>query len=220
METGSRKVQIVKSKKNSNSSSSNKHGSTGGECIPVGSDPHFVPNMRKLSITSTSIRNDGSDLCYRMGDVVMVFLFVFPLGIAFWRGVWQLMDYYSNKWEVDPWLSIGLGYSIPFVLHLFQSPLSRWIHPERTNYIVFYILTRMLLLLHSVGSVNQWRGLWQLLDMYTGLGPVSAIVSLSSGIVLNLLGRTLSNVLAPPLLCGVDEAFTIHDCALRFKTLV
>jgi hypothetical protein len=183
-------------------------------------------NKRDLHLSSqtsqTIIRSSKSKLCYRIGDMVMTMLIVFPLSIGFWRGVWQLMEYYSSDlvWGTGPWLSIGMGYLIPFILYLYQEPLKRHVVPGPMNFIPFYIISRSLLLLHSFGSVNQWRGLWHFLDIQTGLGVKSAMVSLVVGIFFNLIFRTFSNVLAPPLLCCVDEAFTIHDCPLRFKTPV
>lgn len=234
--------------------------SSGPMSLPVGKR-HSISSsskfeIRKLSDTRTEVkfspdnRSPKAKLCYRMADLVMMLLIVFPLSIGFWRGVWALMRYYSEVWGTGPWLSMGLGYLIPFVLYLYQEPLKRYVVPgkdaciyaliialiiaRRTtihlihgqyflgpmNFIPFYIISRFLLLIHSFGSVNQWRGLWQMLDDKTGLGPHSALVCLVVGIFFNLIFRTFSNVLAPPLLCCVDEAFTIHDCPLRFKTPV
>ncbi|OXA59261.1 hypothetical protein Fcan01_06000 [Folsomia candida] len=165
-------------------------------------------------------RSTKSKFCYRTADLVMNMLVLFPLSIGFWRGVWQLMEYYSSPevWGVGPWLSMGLGYLIPFVLYVFQEPLKRQVAPGPMTFVPFYVLSRSLLLIHSFGSVNQWRGLWQLMDDETGKGPESALVSLIVGLFFSLVLRTFSNVLAPPLLVVVDEASTIHDCPLRFKT--
>jgi hypothetical protein len=163
---------------------------------------------------------EKSKLCYRMADLFMNMLIVFPLSICFWRGVWQLMDYYSELCGADPWLSIGMGYSIPFCMYYFQEPLRTHVIPGRMNFIPFYIISRTLLLLHSFGSVNQWRGLWKLVDDSTGIGPESALATLVIGIFFSLVFRTFSNVLAPPLFCIVDESLTIHDCPLRFKSSV
>jgi len=165
-------------------------------------------------------RESSSKLCYRMADLFMNMLIVFPLSICFWRGVWQLMDYYSELWGVDPWLSVGTGYCIPFLMYYYQEPLRTYVMPGRMHFVLFYVISRSLLLIHSFGSVNQWRGLWKYLDDNTGLGPRSAVTGLIVGFFCNLVFKTFSNVLAPPLFCVVDEPEVIHDCPLRFKTLV
>ncbi|CAG7837060.1 unnamed protein product [Allacma fusca] len=159
-----------------------------------------------------------TQLCYRMSDVLVSLVIVFPLVIGFWRGVWNLMEYYSKLYGVDPWLCIGVGYSIPFFLYWLQEPLRKHIRPRKMNFVLFYITSRYLLLLHSFGSVNQWRGLWELLDQQLGTGLYSALGSLVLGVAFSMMLKTFCNVLAPPLYIAVDEAYAIHDCPLRFHT--
>jgi len=189
--------------------------------IPTSTSRKKINNKDRNKKSSESELKD-STLCYRMSDVVLSLGLILPLVIGFWRGVWQLMDIYSARWGVDPWLSIGTGYIIPFLLYWLQEPLRSTIHPSRMNFGLFYIFSRCLLLVHSFGSVNQWRGLWVLLDIYTGVegtkGAQSAIVSLVVGVFFSVILRTFCNVLAPPLCVFVDEGNSIHDCPLRFKT--
>jgi hypothetical protein len=65
------------------------------------------------------------------------FLIVFPLMIAFWRGVWQLMDNYSTKWNLDPWLSFGLGYPILFALYFLQESFKE--HFDKSKALIFLL---------------------------------------------------------------------------------
>lgn len=183
--------------------------------IRKASDPTVVFNNPK-----EAERSQKAKLCYRMADLMMTMCIVFPLSIGVWRGIWQLMEYYSAFWGVDPWLSIVLGYLIPFVLYWYQVPLKTHVIPGEMNFISFYLISRALLLLHSFGCISQWMGVWKLLDQMTGFGATASIATLIFGTFFNLIFRTFSNNLAPPLLCCVDEAFTIHDCPLRFKSLV
>lgn len=176
-------------------------------------------NIRRNSLNQRNLAKN-TKLCYRFLDLVIVMCIVFPLAIAFWRGVWQLMDYHSVEWEIDPWLSMAVGYSIPLVLHLFQEPLKRNICVEKMSFPLFYLLTRIILLLHSFGSVNQWRGLWVWMDIEMGKQWESAAGTLLIGILISLPFKTLNNILAPPLFCFVDEASSVHDCPLRFRTSV
>lgn len=169
-------------------------------------------SQRKLSLRTK--------LCYRMADLVTVMCLLFPLAIAFWRGVWQLMDYHSENWGIDPWLSMAVGYSIPFVLHLFQEQLKHHVCLEKMNFPSFYILSRTILLIHSFGSVNQWRGLWVWMDNELGYDWTISVSTMLIGICFSTLFKTLNNILAVPLFCLVDEAKSIHDCPLRYKTSV
>lgn len=194
---------------------------------PSGKRPSITSSkfeIRKLSDTNNAVTKDArsvqSKLCFRMADMAIVMLILFPLSIGFWRGVWQIMDYYSELWGVGPWLSTGIGYSIPFFMYWYQEPLKKHVVPGKMHFVAFYLISRTLLLIHSFGSVNQWRGLWKLIDDLTGLGLDSCLQSLLFGIFFSLIFKTFSNVLAPPLMCCVDEAYTIHDCPLRFKTPV
>lgn len=174
--------------------------------------------IRDESVPKTIIKQ--TQLCFRLSDVCISLLVIFPLVIGFWRGVWNLTHYYSNLYDVEPWLSVGLGYAIPFVLYWFQEPLRKHVHPRKMNFIVFYITSRYLLFLHSFGCVNQWRGLWALMDIHTGTDTFSATVSLVVGVAFSILLKTFCNALAPPLFLAVDEAYSIHDCPLRFRTSV
>lgn len=175
--------------------------------------------IRRNSLSQRNLSKQ-TKLCYRLADLVMVMCVIFPLAIAFWRGVWQLMDYHSKEWGIDPWLSMGVGYSIPFLLHLFQEPMKRTVCVEKMSFPLFYLLSRTILIFHSFGSVNQWRGLWAWMDMKFGLEWKSSAVMVLIGITFSVALKTLNNVLAPPLFCVVDESKSIHDCPLRFKTSV
>jgi len=176
-------------------------------------------NNSSVSVTSSLVKGT-TRVCFRMSDVVVSLLVLLPLTIAFWRGIWQIMDHYSVEYSVDPWLSMGLGNGIPLLLYWAQEPLKRHVHPRKMNFVFFYVTTRLLLLLHAFGSVNQWRGLWVLLDNETGLGYHSAITSLLVGIVVAIPLKVFGNVLAVPLVVGVDEATSVHDCQLRYKSPV
>lgn len=175
--------------------------------------------IRRTSLSQRNLSNQ-TKLCYRLADLVMVMCIIFPLVIAFWRGVWQLMEYYSKLWSIDPWFSMAVGYSIPFLLHLFQEPLKQTVCIEKMSFPAFYILSRSVLLLHSFGSVNQWRGLWAWMDIQYGMESFSSAVILLIGVVFSVGLKTLNNILAPPLFCLVDDSKSIHDCPLRFKTSV
>lgn len=120
-------------------------------------DTEATNRIRQFQIiTTTSSRKVK---LYKILDVIASLVVVLPLTIAFWRGVWQLMDEYS-KGLGGPFFSIIIGNLICLSLYFFQEPLKCYINPKRVNYVTFYIVTRILLLLHSFGSVNQWRGLW------------------------------------------------------------
>ncbi len=176
-----------------------------------------VRKASSVSIASSIVRGTTL-LCFRMSDVAVSILVLLPLTIAFWRGVWQIMEYYSE----DPWLSMGIGNAIPLTLYLLQEPLKQYVNARRMNFVAFYITTRCLLLVHSFGFVNQWRGLWGLMDQKTepGFEAQSALLSLAVGFAVSIPLKIFCNVLAVPLVVGVDEASSIHDCSLRYKSPV
>ena len=110
-------------------------------------------NDSSVSLASSIVKGTTL-LCFRMSDVAVSILVLLPLTIAFWRGIWQIMDYYSEEYGLDPWLSMGLGNGIPLLLYVFQEPLKHHIHPRKMNYILFYIITRFVLIIHSFGFVD------------------------------------------------------------------
>lgn len=167
-----------------------------------------------MNSIGSSLARGTTLLCFRMSDVVVSLLILLPLNIALWRGIWQIMDFYTQ-----PWVSILIGNVIPLTLYYFQEELKEVIHPHKMAFPLFYFISRLLLLTHAFASINQWRGIWELLDQETGMDShMSAIITLLAGSVGLMLFKVFCNVLAIPLFVGVDEATSVHDCPLRYKT--
>ena len=55
-----------------------------------------------------------------------------------------------------------------------------------------------------LGCVNHWRGVWSVLDYYTGIGWTTASVSLAVGVCGLIALRAFRNILAPPVVLIVD----------------
>jgi hypothetical protein len=89
---------------------------------------------------------------------------------------------------------------------------------DNLHIIVFFIVSRIITFLHAFANVNQWRGLWKLLDIYTGLGPISAGSSLAVGLIGCLALKTFSTAVAPPAFCVIDKSDKIYDSPLRFRS--
>jgi len=179
-----------------------------------------IPNNRIRKGSSNSIASSLAKgttlLCFRMSDVAVSILVLLPLTIGMWRGIWQLMSAYVYH----PSVSIAIGNTILTAIYFFQEPLKEIINPQHMSFVLFYFVSRTFLVIYVSASIVQWQGLWELLDNETGPGTESAIISLLTGVGILIFSKVFCNVLATPLFVGVDEATSLVEFPLRFKTPV
>ena len=74
--------------------------------------------------------------------------------------------------------------------------------------------------MEHIANVNHWRGVWDTLDLYTGVGWASASWSLGIGISGLILLRAFRNILAPPALIAVDGPEEYFTYPTMFSTYV
>ena len=71
-----------------------------------------------------------------------------------------------------------------------------------------------------LANVNHWRGVWQMLDHYTGVEWTTASWSIAIGASGLVLLRAFRNVLAPPAVMAVDGPEEYFTYPTMFRTNV
>ena len=142
----------------------------------------------------------------QLANFLLIFLVITPGMIAYWRGLWLLMDlyFYPNDQNLSAWFSTGLGLSFSFFFVLLQNfwrkLLVRCSSPFRG------LIWRVLAYLIGFCSVSAWRGVWMLLgsDHITKSPTLAAGLTHLVGFVVLLLTRSTSTVVFSP-------GFTLSD---------
>ena len=128
-------------------------------------------------------------------DNIISGLMIGPLVVFYWRGTWVLVDRHvlpdvilqsdgtelrvtssANGWFCFVLANIGL-FVIVCTQHLLERlvkinsmhPAIRLVYGDVHGYVVAFL------------NVCHWRGVWVLLDYYTGTGPISAWASAAIG---------------------------------------
>ncbi|GLV32535.1 fuseless [Carabus blaptoides fortunei] len=94
---------------------------------------------------------------------------VFVIGtlvVFVWRGAWILLDLfiYPQDFKWSSWISLILGYTIVAMAFSMQ-PAMRWLC-DRCVGVTRVIVADAFLLFSVIGTINVWRGIWNLLDIY------------------------------------------------------
>ncbi|XP_017781763.1 PREDICTED: uncharacterized protein LOC108566416 isoform X2 [Nicrophorus vespilloides] len=99
-------------------------------------------------------------------DCLFSVLIVGTLVVFVWRGAWVLIDIYLFPEMADwsAWASLVLGYMSVAVAFLMQ-PAMRWLC-DRINGAARLFAADVFLLFSLFGTLNVWRGIWNLLNIY------------------------------------------------------
>ena len=114
-------------------------------------------------------------------DNILSGLIIGPLTVMYWRGTWSLLNVYlfPNDQAASAWTCFVVGNVGLLCLVYLQNPLTRWLRLDRPLHWIFgyHLYTYVL------GGLNvcQWRGIWHLLDHYTGVNLHSAWITFAIG---------------------------------------
>ena len=144
---------------------------------------------------------------YIILDHVFCLFVTSPMVPSFWRGCWFLYGHYvfpSNP-AAHGWIMTAIGNLVAVPLHLMQNKLTRWLgNPHPITWLLGY---HSFLLVFILTSVAQWKGIWQLLDHYTGLTVSSAMSSAAIAVaVLTMLKCCKSVSETSPLAIAHDTS--------------
>ncbi|KAK7790557.1 hypothetical protein R5R35_013073 [Gryllus longicercus] len=99
-------------------------------------------------------------------DCLFSVLVVGTLVVFVWRGVWTLLDLYlyPDQPPESSWASLALGYAIVGVTFALQPLLKRLC--ARLSGLCRLLVADVYLFFAFLGTVNLWRGFWNLLNEY------------------------------------------------------
>ncbi|XP_022123875.2 uncharacterized protein LOC110999223 isoform X5 [Pieris rapae] len=114
----------------------------------------------------TFYRTSSKETALYILDCVFSVTVVGSLVVFVWRGLWALIDIYL--YPDDPvkscWTSLIVGYSMVVVTFSLQAPM-RWV-VARLQGAPRLLIADVYHLLSFASTVNVWRGVWGLLDIY------------------------------------------------------
>ncbi|XP_022918482.1 uncharacterized protein [Onthophagus taurus] len=99
-------------------------------------------------------------------DCIFSVLVVGTLVVFVWRGAWVLLDdfLFPESASLSAWCSLVIGYLAVGLAFLLQ-PVMRWVC-DRLQGGLRLIAADIFLLFSLFGTVNVWRGIWTLLNLY------------------------------------------------------
>ena len=131
---------------------------------------------------------------YIVLDHVFCLFVTSPMVPSFWRGCWFLYGHYvfpSNP-AAHGWIMTAIGNLVAVPLYLMQNKLTRWLgNPHPITWLLGY---HSFLLVFTLTSVAQWKGVWQLWDHYTGLTVSSAMASVAIAVVVLIMLKCCKSV--------------------------
>ena len=157
--------------------------------------------------------------CLSILDTVLALVVIFPFALAYWRGIWDLLDYYvmPGKAPLRYWVYIGIGH-LQMVGLMGLPYLDKTL--DRSKKVRFWIITRIFLIINSVFFMTYWEGVWVLLNYYFGTDwEYSLPMLLFSWTVLGIFNGFRS-LLWPPFIVGVDGQSDMLICQNKFKSKV
>lgn len=118
----------------------------------------LVPLMYKSSASDKTI-------LYIL-DCLFSILVIGTLVVFVWRGGWVILDLfvYPEDFTKSSWVTLILGYILVAVAFLMQ-PLMKWIC-ENISGTARLIVADLFLLFTFFATINTWRGIWNLLNIY------------------------------------------------------
>ncbi|XP_023335090.1 uncharacterized protein LOC111706445 [Eurytemora carolleeae] len=140
-------------------------------------------------------------------DVFFCFFIIGPAVIAFWRGTWDFTVYLLDEAEVDRYLSnfisLTVGFTATLLIDLFHSNLGDILgNPGDLKHT---LATRIYSVLWGITDIMLWKGVWDGLDLVAGIHWQVSLSSLSVGVIILSVTRTLKSALSMPIGICVDE---------------
>lgn len=154
-------------------------------------------------------------------DVMFASVVAAPIVVAYWRGTWNLMFWVlfpnDSFWSAISSCAIGtIGH---FTFFLFQEKFSQNFHPDKHR-ITFMLISRIYTAIYGIISVNAWRGLWMIHDIYVppSVYILFAITFVSS--ILLVFWKGLRNISSSPFTISTDHSKDYFVVTTMFKASV
>lgn len=165
--------------------------------------PIYTENVKVTQSESFTI-NSYSFMKFFLTDMLISAFFITPLVNIHWRGAWDLLDIYllPKNEHLSAIVSLISGLSILYIIYLIQNSLQTFYEKHR-KYFLGQLMTRSYTLIIALAYINQWRGLWNLLDLTSNQWHHLLIETLISILCL-LIMKSVYNLNSAPFLIGID----------------
>jgi hypothetical protein len=118
-------------------------------------------------------------------DNIVVGLLIGPLTVLYWRGTWTMLDYqlFPGNKAASGWLCMAFGNIGLMVVVYAQNVLERRLRRGAVDWRTVDWILGYHLYTYVLGLLNvcHWRGLWALIDHYTGMSPASVWITFVVG---------------------------------------
>jgi len=156
-----------------------------------------------------------------LADNALSHLLIGPLTALFWRGAWEFLNrhLFPDNPELGAWICFAIGNGGLVGLALSQNLWTTYIGVEKTCSIKWLVGYHLYTYILGVLNVFHWRGLWELLDIYTGVNGISCLASFVIGQCTLWLFRCSKTLISPPLVVDIDNdpAFFLHSGRFHAK---
>jgi hypothetical protein len=129
----------------------------------------------------SSTPKTSTDRLVFVADVLISGLLIGPLTVLYWRGTWTLLDrhLFPHDQAASGWVCSVVGNVGQVGIVYAQGALAGRLRGDRAvDWVVGYHLFTYVL---GLFNVCHWRGLWVLLDCYSGVNAFSAWTSFIVG---------------------------------------
>ncbi|XP_066288100.1 uncharacterized protein [Branchiostoma lanceolatum] len=152
-------------------------------------------------------------------DAFIVLGVVPAILLASWAGLWKVMDVliFPKDKELTGWLCLAIGITLLLLLHFLQKVF--YDTTRNINPYLYGFLWRLHAYVCIIASVTLWRGVWVVLEFYTGKSVLSLVISATIAVVILLPLRVFNVVVTVPGRVVREVAadpFKIHT---RFQTV-
>jgi succinate dehydrogenase hydrophobic anchor subunit len=165
--------------------------------------PIYTENI-EIKTSDLSTFNYYSFIKLYLVDMFIAAFIITPLVNVHWRGAWDLLDIYllPNDARTSALVSLVIGLFILYIIYLIQNFLQKFYEKYRKNFLG-QTMARFYTLFIALAYINQWRGLWNLLDLTSNQWYYLLIETFISIIIL-LIMKSIYNLNSAPFLIGID----------------
>ncbi|KMQ96684.1 hypothetical protein RF55_3016 [Lasius niger] len=151
-------------------------------------------------------------------DTIFSAFMVAPAVVGYWRGTWELSDFYvyPNEPVFSSFASIAIGFIGLFVFNVLQHTLNDILHPDKHR-LSYYLGSRLYTSVFGLCCVNAWRGAWKALDIYTEQTPGTAVATIVVSLLALGIMRAIRNVSAPPFSLVLDSCPGYFEVQTMFR---
>jgi len=165
-------------------------------CVCVARHSRLLIYYIRVNIVNMPVESESSDrppvvnyspsrscrsLVLFLADNLLCAAVIGPLVVFYWRGTWELLNIYlfPDDQAASGWTCSVIGNVGLVCIVYLQKPLARWIRVDNPMQWMFGYHTYTYVL----GGLNvlHWRGVWVLLDHYTGVNVLSSWITFAIG---------------------------------------